>query len=65
MCIIKTLFVADSDLEISDRKLPANVIEEIEGRKSEDEEVEEDGGVGDEIEFIEKPERTDIEKKLE
>lgn len=65
MCIIKIfIFVVDSDLEISDRKLTANVIEEIEGKNSEDEEVE-DGGDGEEMEFIERPERQDIEKKLE
>lgn len=69
---LKSILLADSDLEISDRKLPANVIEEIESneeiteKKDENEdEVDDQDDALEEMEFIEKPERNDIEKKLE
>ena len=59
-----------SDLEISDRKLPQKVnevdleFEENANVVANNDEVDRES-IGDEIEIIEKPERKDIEKKLE
>jgi hypothetical protein len=59
----------DTDNEISKRKLqnvtetePKQIEESEEQEQNDEMEVE---SVGDEIEFIDKPERQDIEKKLE
>ncbi|CAG9803051.1 unnamed protein product [Chironomus riparius] len=60
---------SDTDNEISKRKLqnvtetePKQIVESEEQEQNDELEVE---SVGDEIEFIDKPERQDIEKKLE
>jgi hypothetical protein len=78
MSLPKTTFFAflvDTDNEISKRKLQdvtetaalevqEEVEEAIEPSQPIEEEIETES-IGDEIEFIEKPERQDIEKKLE
>jgi hypothetical protein len=55
------VLLVDSDVEVSKVK-PSTVTEELESTKLSDVETE---SVPDDIEVIEKPERSDIEKKLE